>query len=481
MKTINFSYKRPKLRLNSLFLLKEPQIETETQNEINEPMIENNTLTESNTNSRKHTKLIRSMRKFTMRKKNSITTRRINNSSDPDILFFYFLQIRSKIEKFEADPSIKCTNNISKNFLINSKKLSKVKENINIHSIFYNIYHEYSSENLIEWNDFHFINPLYKYLYLKSKSIQKQIIKYCITSNLKYDVILDSYNKNYTCNITKHNWFLNPRQAYENYFNLFLKESNQKDKEKIKTDFDYLGNNVGDVVVKLNNNGYGKTLIYNGQLFNVYIDDIHSKKNNSNKMVSMHVQDAESNIARKEVIYTESDLHSLHSNYNKAKYSKSMHKLSFRPKNYYKTVYSSPKKKLTCNVLNYSIKNHTAREINNKDKKRLEFFFSFKLAINKKHKARTNEYIEKNKRNYSSIKNNYKEFPFLFKHQTFLSTNNCNNKCANELTINNYIGSKNGKILNEKKKLSISPGYHIIKRNNDIKKFFFSRSKDLYY
>ena len=477
MKNHYFTYKYPKLKLNSLFLIKKPEIETEIQTEQHDPIVESVAQTESRPTSRRT--IIKSNRKLTLRKNNTLSMKRKNtrnaNSTDPDALFSYFLHIHSKIEEFE----IKNDNN-SKNFLINSKEFNKCKDKININSIFYNIYLKYSSEDKKEWNNFTFIKPLYKYLYPKSKILQKQIVKFCIINNLKYNDVLNSYDKQYTCNLAKHNWFLYPRQAYDNYYKLYLKESNHKDEEKIKTEYNYLGDIVGDVVVKLNNNGLGKTLIYNGKLFNVYIDDIHSKKNNGIKMVSMNVQDSESNKTRKEVVYTENDLIN---ELNKPKYSKSVNKISLRQKNHFNTMYPSPQKNVNYNILHSDFKNRTTREIKNKDKMN-QFFSNYKLSICKNSKLKIYEYTQKNKKSHSNNKNKNKvnnEFPFLFKNKPLFSTHNRFNKSNKELMIDNYISNKNGETLNEDDELTNSHDYRIFTRNNGIKNFFVSRSKDLYY
>ena len=66
-----------------------------------------------------------------------------------------------------------------------------------------------------------------------------------------------------------------------------------------------MNSNYSDVVIKADNNGQGKTLMFIGKLFNVYIDDNYKNNKKEDHIISMDIKEQKS---RKEVIYTYSEL-----------------------------------------------------------------------------------------------------------------------------------------------------------------------------
>ena len=194
---------------------------------------------------------------------------------------------------------------------INDDEISNKKEieNININEFYKKIYLGFVN-NKIEWNNFSFTKPIFRIIYQKSRKKQKDIVKYSIKYNKNYELVINAYEKIYTNVLFKHNWELTPLIAYNNYYKLFLKEYLQsKENNNI---FNDLNHEPADIVIKTDNNRQGKTLLYIGKLFNVYIDDL--KKNNniddkSNNIISMNYQTSDSyKKSRKEIIYNYKDL-----------------------------------------------------------------------------------------------------------------------------------------------------------------------------
>ena len=137
-------------------------------------------------------------------------------------------------------------------------------------------------------------------MYQKSRKKQKEILKYCLKNHKDYKTVITSYDKCYTNKTLKHNWELSPNEAYSNYYKIYKKKFLSQKKEPNKN-LDLL-TNYSDVVIKANNKGQGRTLIYIGKLFNVYVEDYLKKNKN---VVSMYIENPND---RKEVVYNHTDI-----------------------------------------------------------------------------------------------------------------------------------------------------------------------------
>ena len=68
--------------------------------------------------------------------------------------------------------------------------------------------------------------------YRKTRLKQKDILNFCFKYNIKYDKVVNSYEKIYTIKTQKKNWDLEPITAYNNYIEIYLKnEELVKNKE----------------------------------------------------------------------------------------------------------------------------------------------------------------------------------------------------------------------------------------------------------
>lgn len=293
---------------NSLFLIKEEKKKELNQDE-NEPdyfpPLEN-------TN---HSKIYH----LKDNKSNVFKTKKNKIIEDYEDLFFYFLKISEKIEDFEIP---KEKNKNSKNKLMkenynenkfedeeknlnNQIKTDKIKLNIN--EIFYHEIYLKLKNNKIHWKNFLFSKGVYKIMYKKSRIKQKEILKYCLKYNRSYESIINSYEKKYTSVTSKHNWELTPFAVYHNYKKLFkkdLSESKKLNERKIN----YLEADLSDIVLKVDNSGKGKTLIYVGKNINIYLDD-YFKNDTNNNLISMQVQESIAKQKyRKETVYNYNDI-----------------------------------------------------------------------------------------------------------------------------------------------------------------------------
>ena len=202
-------------------------------------------------------------------------------------LFFYFLLNMEKIEYFEH--------------LIIKKNERKIDNNC----FFLNIY-ESLTTNKIYWHNFYFPKYVFILFYIKSKNLQKEIIKYSISRGKEIMEVINSYNKIYTAKTKIKNWRLKPIEAHLNY---------EKIRQKKNPDMELTNNNNAtakinnftDFVIKTNNKGKGKTLIVLGKTINIYIDDLQEDINR-NKGLSMATEDSEFNTkVKNEIIYTFDD------------------------------------------------------------------------------------------------------------------------------------------------------------------------------
>ena len=208
-------------------------------------------------------------------------------ADDYEDLFFYFLLHIEKIEYFE-------------NLLMYKKE-----RKINNKYYFMNILESLTGQKTY-WNNFYFPKYVFMLFYNKSRILQKEIFKYSISKGKEIMDVINSYNKKYTSFIKIKNWKLKPAEAYLNYEKINqnrkseIENSNKNTLSKIT--------NFTDFVIRTDNRGNGKTLIFLGKTINIYIDDIE-KYQNKNNGISMAAQDSEFNTkVKNEVVYTFDDI-----------------------------------------------------------------------------------------------------------------------------------------------------------------------------
>ena len=256
--------------------------------------INNNSIESSMTSFRKHFRA--KTNKLNQKKASeTINTDNDNKSNDNDNLnpndyedlFFFFLLHLEKIDYFE-------------NILMQKKE-----RRINHNYYFMNIFDSLTGEKTY-WNNFYFPKYVYMLFYLKSRILQKEIIKYSISKGREIMDVINSYNKKYTSFIQIKNWKLKPVEAYINYEKINknrkaeIENNNKNNLSKIT--------NFTDFVIRTDNRGKGKTLIFLGKTINIYIDDIE-KYQNKNNGISMAAQDSEFNTkVKNEVVYTFDDI-----------------------------------------------------------------------------------------------------------------------------------------------------------------------------
>ena len=255
--------------------------------------INNNSIESSMTSFRKHFRA--KTNKLNQKKASeTINTDNDNKSNDNDNLnpndyedlFFFFLLHLEKIDYFE-------------NILMQKKE-----RRINHNYYFMNIFDSLTGEKTY-WNNFYFPKYVFRLFYLKSRHLQKEIIKYSITNGKEIMEVINSYNKIYTSLTKIKNWRLKPADAYLNYENINKKRNVEIEKNNKNTMSKI--NSFTDFVIRTNNKGRGKTLIFLGKTINIYIDDIDSNLN-KNMGLSMATEDSEFNTkVKNEIIYTFDD------------------------------------------------------------------------------------------------------------------------------------------------------------------------------
>ena len=256
--------------------------------------INNNSIESSMTSFRKHFRA--KTNKLNQKKASeTINTDNDNKSNDNDNLnpndyedlFFFFLLHLEKIDYFE-------------NILMQKKE-----RRINHNYYFMNIFDSLTGEKTY-WNNFYFPKYVYMLFYLKSRILQKEIIKYSISKGKEIMDVINSYNKKYTSFIQIKNWKLKPAEAYTNYEKI-NKSRKAEIENKNKNNLSKI-TNFTDFVIRTDNRGKGKTLIFLGKTINIYIDDIE-KYQNKNNGISMAAEDSEFNTkVKNEVVYTFDDV-----------------------------------------------------------------------------------------------------------------------------------------------------------------------------
>ena len=261
---------------------------------VGKKSINNNSIESPLTSLRKHfrTKTNKLNQKKTSETLNTENDNKSNDNdnlkpNDYEDLFFFFLLHIGKIDYFE-------------NILMQKKE-----RRINNNYYFMNIYDSLAGEKMY-WNNFYFPKYVYILFYLKSRILQKEIIKYSISKGKEIMDVINSYNKKYTSFIQIKNWKLKPAEAYMNYEKINkdrkaeIENNNKNNLSKIT--------NFTDFVIRTDNRGKGKTLIFLGKTINIYIDDIE-KYQNKNNGISMAAEDSEFNTkVKNEVVYTFDDV-----------------------------------------------------------------------------------------------------------------------------------------------------------------------------
>ena len=364
------------------------------------------------------------------------TSRMSKIREDYEDLFFHFLKISNAIYEFEIF-SEKINNNFNCENYNNKTEIDKFEDEyeigyknenennnkIDIETIFYSsIFLGLTEKNKILWSSmFFYPKSIYKIIYRKSRTKQKEILDYCLKYKINYDAVINSYEKIYTSKLKIHNYSLTPKEAYFNYLEIFNKKDEFLEKKEIENKIEILNQsyyyeNRDNIVLKTNNKGKGKMLIYDGTKINIYIDDyLKNNKLNDNDNIESTFSDI---INNKEIFYQSKD---------------------FLPK--IKHSFSSGKK------LSKGIQNNNNKIIFNGIK-------NFKIkTINK------TEANEKNKKNNKKM--NLKSYLFnLFK-------NNDLNKKIN-----------NNDKLYDKYKFSISPEFPDFDENSIMKKNLITKQKN---
>ena len=271
--------------------------------------------------------------------------------------------------------------------------------------------------------------------------------KVFIFRNIKYDKVVNSYEKIYTIKTQKKNWDLEPITAYNNYIEIYLKneelvknkeiEQNANEKKENLYHYENYDKFNKDIVVKTNNKGKGKTLIFDGKLLSVYVDD-YLRKNNDNYIISINSPKQK----KKEIIYDAKDL------LPSLKQSFSFEKNNFLNRNRYNGIMTQKSNKDIIKQKLFKKENVFIRDL----------IFNKKEQINKKNKRKNNDIN----------KTNYEEFNKLsFSPESLVNFDSSNPLSTNENTTHLILR----KIINKTK----------LVKNTKNKKNLFGAIKFTYY
>ena len=192
-----------------------------------------------------------------------------------------------------------------------------------------------------------------------------------------------------------------------------------------------------DIVVKTNNKGKGKTLIFDGKLLSVYVDD-YLRKNNDNYIISINSPKQK----KKEIIYDAKDL------LPSLKQSFSFEKNNFLNRNRYNGIMTQKSNKDIIKQKLFKKENVFIRDL----------IFNKKEQINKKNKRKNNDIN----------KTNYEEFNKLsFSPESLVNFDSSNPLSTNENTTHLILR----KIINKTK----------LVKNTKNKKNLFGAIKFTYY
>jgi hypothetical protein len=274
-------------------------------------------------------------------------------SENYEELFLYFLFESEKIEMFDDQNEFRNEKRINKKFT------------------FFYIFQSFGSEDKMRLNNFLFPKSIYKLLYLKSRKLQKQIVKYSITSGIKMEDLLNSYNIKYTSQKNVKNWCLKPKEAYKNYEEISLREKLEKDKLNNNGNPYLKDKNYTDFIIKTDNNGKGKTLLFLGKSFHLYIDDYDNyHKVQEHNGISMAVEESEFNKNTKnQIIYTVDELILKNKN-NQHKNSNNFDLDIPKAKQNYQNKSKNKKLKSFKSNLNLNLKNKNSKKYLSLDSKR---------------------------------------------------------------------------------------------------------------
>ena len=378
-------------------------------------------------------------------------------SGDYEDLFFSFLLETEGIDIFEKQLEL--------------KKDKKIR--INKKYIFNYIYQVFTEEKK-RWNNFLFTETVYQILYIKSRKVIKEIIQYSVYSGAKIKDIINSYDKKYTCKRKVKNWSLRPQEAYKNYENIKLKAKLEKEKNNNVGNYFKTVNNT-DFVVKTDNFGNGKTLIFLGKAINIYIDDL-DKFHKNDKGISMAVEESEFNKKIKnEIVYTYDDIILKTKKRNMTINSNRFEMNKLKIENTKKSIDKKSFKNFKTN-LNLDFKNSTK-------------FFS----LDKNEKNRTKIYNQKPNIN---IFNNYQKHLNKLPNITKLEKTNNKNKKNENRENSNTKSNKNVNInyrrvfpnfQNKKKSNKFINSFNIFekeyipKSHKKLINFFTKENSDFYY
>lgn len=371
-------------------------------------------------------------------------------SENYEDLFLYFLFETEKIDIFDEQKEFKNEKRINKKFT------------------FFYIFQAFGSEDKIRWNNFLFPKSIYKLLYLKSRKMQKQIMKYSISTGQKVEDILNSYNPKYTFHKNVKNWNLKPKEAYKNYEEISLREKLEKDRVSNNGN-PYLKNKTyTDFIIKTDNNGKGKTLLFLGKSFHLYIDDYDNyHKVQEHNGISMAIEESEFNKNTKnQIIYTVDEL-ALKNKNNQQKNNNNYESDISKAKQIYQN-------KLKNNKLN-SFKSNLNLNLKNKNSKK-------HLSMDSKRKNKTKIFD-----NQEEDKNDNSKLPLITKIKKpvindKLTPKENNNTKTNKILYKNKFAQDNK--IKGNKKLTPYNIYQIDKiphPNKKIVNFFRKENSDFYY
>ena len=374
-------------------------------------------------------------------------------SENYEDLFLFFLFESEKIDMFEEQGEFKNEKRINKKFT------------------FFYIFQSFGSEDKMRWNNFLFPKSIYKLLYLKSRKMQKQIVKYSISSGNKVEDIINAYNTKYTSQKNVKNWCLKPKEAYKNYEEISLREKLEKDKLNNNGN-PYLKNkNYTDFIIKTDNNGKGKTLLFLGKSFHLYIDDYDNyHKFQEHNGISMAVEESEFNKNTKnQIIYTVDEL--ILKNKNQHKNSNNFDSdFSKAKQNYQKKAKNNKLKSFKSN-LNLNLKNKNSKKYLSMDSKR-------------KNKTKIFDDQEENKNDNSNL-------PLITKqkkpviNEKLKKENQSNKTKTNKIMYKNlFVPDSKNNLNKSNKKLTSFNVYQedkIPHSNKKIINFFRKENSDFYY
>ena len=159
---------------------------------------------------------------------------------------------------------------------------------------FYSLFELFSSSPKIKWKNFEISGLIFRILYIISLKIKKEIKYFSIIYNKDLNEIINSYDKKYTQKLRMRNWNIKPGNAYRNFV-----KTNLKIEMDAKTEVNKVIENMNmkctDFVVKTNNHGKGKTLIFFGKCLNLYIDDHRNDNSKKYNGISMATEESEFN------------------------------------------------------------------------------------------------------------------------------------------------------------------------------------------